>query len=103
MRTGTTAPGAAQSGESTGTPVVDVPDIVALSSTCPRCLRKQRQSFTRAALRRLLRAGYPTEGYCVMCDQFWPLGAQERRELARVAAIGDDMLRNGSWCDRAGE
>lgn len=103
MRTGTTAPGAAESVKSTGSPVVDVPDIVALSSTCPRCLRKQRQSFTRAALRRLLRAGHPTEGYCVMCDQFWPLSAQERRELARVVAIGEDIFRNDSWCGRPGE
>jgi hypothetical protein len=97
MQAERTAPGAQESVHSTGTPIVDVPDIVALSSTCPRCLRKQRQSFTRASLRRLLRAGCPTEAYCVMCDRFWPLSAQERNELGRAAAIGKDVLRDDKW------
>jgi hypothetical protein len=29
-------------------------------------------------------AGYPIEGYCVMCDQFWALSSRERLQLAKI-------------------
>ena len=59
-------------------------DEVFFMSTCPRCTREQPQhGFFRAALQRLLDSGYPVEAYCVMCDQFWPISAQERAAVAR--------------------
>ena len=59
-------------------------DEVSFLSTCPRCTREQlEQVFSRAAVQRLLDSGYPVEAHCVMCDQYWPISAQERAAVAR--------------------
>ena len=38
-------------------------------------------------MRRLLDRGLPVEGYCVMCDLFWPISAREREGLAVKLAL----------------
>ena len=38
-------------------------------------------------MRRLLDRGLPVEGYCVMCDLFWPISARERDGLAVKLAL----------------
>jgi hypothetical protein len=62
--------------------------IVIFVSTCPCCKREQPQEgFTIADLLRLLNGGYPIEGYCVHCDEFWPISLQKRIELGEVVAV----------------
>ena len=85
MRTSILVPGATQPASSKRTDALAMHQTVLFTSTCPRCEREQTQSFTKASLRRLLDAGYPIEGYCVMCDQFWALGSRERLQLAKMA------------------
>lgn len=56
---------------------------VPFESTCPKChLQQVQQGFSRAALGRLLKGGYPIEGYCEGCDEFWPISPAERVALA---------------------
>jgi hypothetical protein len=56
---------------------------VPFTSTCPKChLQRVQQGFSRAALGRLLKGGYPIEGYCASCGEFWPIGPAERVALA---------------------
>lgn len=56
---------------------------IPFTSTCPRCnLQQAQQGFSRAALGRLLKGGYPIEGYCEGCDEFWSIGPAERVALA---------------------
>jgi hypothetical protein len=56
---------------------------VPFTSTCPKCqLQQVQQGFSRAALGRLLKGGYPIEGYCAGCDDFWPISPAERVALA---------------------
>ena len=62
-------------------------DAIVFASTCPQCKRDQPQDdFTVADLLRLLDGGYPIEGYCVICDRFWPISLQERVRLSEVVA-----------------
>jgi hypothetical protein len=64
---------------------------IPFTSTCPRCTRAQHQrGFARAALRSLLDKGYPIEAYCVMCDQFWPIGPRERSMLGDALSRTDE-------------
>jgi hypothetical protein len=87
MVTGIFVPGAAQPDKSLSmsTDTLARHPTLLFKSTCPRCMREQMQSFTRANLRRSLDAGYPIEAYCVMCDQFWALSIRERLQLAKAA------------------
>jgi hypothetical protein len=63
---------------------------VVFASTCPHCQRDQPQdSFTLADLLRLLDGGYPIEGYCVICDEFWPISLHERVSLGEAVAALD--------------
>ena len=56
---------------------------VRFTSMCPKCnLQQAQQGFSRAALGRLLKGGYPIEGYCEGCDEFWSIGPAERVALA---------------------
>jgi hypothetical protein len=60
---------------------------IVFASTCPHCKRDQSQdAFTVADLLRLLEGGYPIEGYCVICDKFWPISVQERVGLGELVA-----------------
>jgi hypothetical protein len=64
---------------------------VVFVSTCPHCQRDQSQdSFTLADLLRLLDGGYPIEGYCVICDEFWPISLRERVRVGEVVAAFDE-------------
>lgn len=57
-------------------------------STCPNCTREQPQdAFAVADLMRLLNGGYPVEAYCVPCDKFWSISAQERVQLGEAVAV----------------
>ena len=57
-------------------------------STCPSCKREQPQdAFTVTELLRLLNGDRPIEAYCVPCDKFWSIGAQERVELGEAVAV----------------
>ena len=60
---------------------------IPLISTCPRCRYVQAQWYRHSTLRRLLDRGLPVEGYCVMCDLFWPISARERDRLAVKLAL----------------
>jgi hypothetical protein len=51
-------------------------------SACPTCGHEQAQWYTHSALLRLLHRGHPVEGYCVICDAYWQIGARERDGLA---------------------
>ena len=56
-------------------------------STCPSCGREQPQdAFSAADLLRLLSGGYPIEGYCVPCDEFWAIDLKERVQLGEAVA-----------------
>jgi hypothetical protein len=88
MSTSILVPGAAQRASSIRTDALARHETVLFTSTCPRCQREQTQSFTKNSLRRLLDAGHPIEGYCVMCDQFWALSTRERLQLAKTALGG---------------
>jgi len=61
-------------------------------SACPICFKEREQrAYTRAALGAFLRAGYKIEGYCTICNEFWQISGQERRELAqRLSPLGDE-------------
>jgi hypothetical protein len=61
---------------------------IAFQSKCPKCaqMRPQR-GYNRGSLLRLLNGGHPVEGYCTVCDEFWPISAEERARLATVALL----------------
>jgi hypothetical protein len=60
-----------------------MPETVRFVSTCPKCLKERPQrGYTRAALVAFLLSGHKIEGYCVGCDEFWPIGASERAAMA---------------------
>ena len=51
-------------------------------SRCPRCGHWCLQdSYTRRALLRLTNTESNIHGYCIGCDSFWPVGADERNVL----------------------
>jgi hypothetical protein len=60
-------------------------------SLCPTCkdVRVQR-GYTRRSLIRLLIRNHPIGAHCVICDQSWPLGANERAELERRLGIAEN-------------
>ena len=61
---------------------------IVFASMCPICRLEQVQyRFNVASLHRLLRSGYPVEAYCESCDEFWPIGTEQRTELGEVVAF----------------
>ena len=64
----------------------DIPTFQAVPFTalCPKCkdVRYQR-GYTPRFLFRLLGRNHLIEAYCVVCDEFWPISAEERRALAQ--------------------
>jgi len=69
-------------------------------SACPTCKQSRIQSYSRDALERLLNAGHPVEAYCVTCDEFWQVSAQERANLAtELAALPpvNTVRKRDSW------
>lgn len=65
----------------------DIPilETVAFTAVCPKCknVRAQR-GYTPRSLFRLLGSNLAIEAYCVNCDEFWPISAQERLVLAKT-------------------
>lgn len=60
-------------------------------STCPACGSQRSQNgYTRRAIARLLETNHTIDAYCVPCDVLWPIGADERRAMARVIASTED-------------
>jgi hypothetical protein len=60
----------------------------AFVATCPSCKRAQLQNaFTRRSLEKLLNGGYPIEGYCTGCDEFWAISIQKRVEIIETIAM----------------
>lgn len=57
--------------------VIRVPFV----SACPGCGHEQAQWYTHSALLRLLHRGYPVEGYCTLCDEYWRISSHEREAL----------------------
>ena len=56
---------------------------VPFAALCPKCqdVRYQR-GYTPRSLCRFLGRDHPIEAHCVVCDEFWPISAAERRALA---------------------
>ena len=68
-----------------GSTTRDIPifEAVPFTAMCPKCkdVRCQR-GYTPRSLFRLLGRNDVIEAYCVVCDEFWPISAGERRALA---------------------
>jgi hypothetical protein len=55
------------------------------SSECPKCGHERLLTgYTPEELLELLRAGAEIEGYCISCDERWPIATDERADLARA-------------------
>lgn len=64
--------------------------VFVFTSICPRCGHQRSQDvFARGALLRSLALGYLIEGYCIACDDLWPISPQERTLLARALSTGE--------------
>ena len=62
-------------------------EYIPFLATCPKCKHQQPQDwYSRGDLLRLLGGWRPVEAYCVTCDHFWSISAQERARL--VTALG---------------
>lgn len=81
-------PAAATVTERTDTPVAPV-ELAPFAAVCPKCkdVRLQR-GYTPRSLFRLLGCNHPIQAYCVVCDEFWPISAKERRALIERLVSG---------------
>ena len=51
---------------------------------CPTCKEPRLQlAYSPGGLLRRLNGNRPIEAFCVICNQFWPITAQERLRLAK--------------------
>ena len=58
-------------------------DSVPFMSMCPTCKDSRAQvGYSPWGLLRRLNDDRPIEAFCVVCNQFWPITAQERGQLA---------------------
>ena len=81
----------------TGRASTDMPVLEPESfcSVCPACQDARVQGgYTRTSLLRLLLRNRPIDAYCVMCNQYWPISAQERARLAEN--LGAKMQRDNA-------
>ena len=64
-------------------------ELAPFAAMCPKCkdVRFQR-GYTPRSLFRLLGSNHAIEAYCVVCDQFWPISAKERRTLVERLVTG---------------
>ena len=54
-------------------------------SICPRCGHQRPQDvFPVPVLSRSLALGHLIEGYCVACDDIWPISPEERTRLVEA-------------------
>jgi hypothetical protein len=59
-------------------------DSAPFMSMCPTCSERRLQlGYTPGGLLRRLNGDRPIEACCVICNQFWPITAQERARLAK--------------------
>jgi hypothetical protein len=67
------------------------------TSICPNCAEgRPQRGYTRRALANSLNNGYEIEAYCVGCDNFWSISAQERRSI--VDALGE-LINAPTTCE----
>jgi hypothetical protein len=64
-------------------------ELTPFAAVCPKCkdVRCQR-GYTPRSLFRLLGCNHPIQAYCVVCDEFWPISAKERRALIERLVSG---------------
>ena len=61
-------------------------------SVCPTCAQIRPQyGYSHNSLLRLLGGGYPVEAYCLTCDDFWAVTAEERAALVAAAVAASEM------------
>jgi hypothetical protein len=62
-------------------------------STCPRCGHQRPQDvFPVPVLFRSLALGHLIEGYCLACDDIWPISSEERTLLVQALAEKDNNM-----------
>lgn len=55
------------------------------SVECPKCGHDRvLTGYARDELVELLKSGADIEGYCMSCDENWPISTEERADLARA-------------------
>jgi len=60
-----------------------LPDALHFTATCPACKDVRfQQGYGFRALVRSLVDDQPIEAYCAVCNEHWPVSANERAELA---------------------
>jgi hypothetical protein len=74
----------ASSGTKTGSHDVNrLPDSLGFVSTCPNCKDARFQpGYSFHGLVTFLVSSQPIEAYCAVCNEFWPISANDRAELA---------------------
>jgi len=56
-------------------------------ATCRKCQRQVLQrGYSRVLLFAYLDVEHEIEAHCVVCDDFWPISAEERRAIVDVLA-----------------
>ena len=59
------------------------PDCLGFVSKCPNCKDARfQQGYGFRALVTFLVSNQPIEAYCAACNEFWPISASDRAELA---------------------
>ena len=62
---------------------IRLPDSLRFMSTCPSCKDVRfQQIYGFRSLVTFLVQNQPIEAYCALCEEFWPITANERAELA---------------------
>lgn len=57
-------------------------DCVLFVVRCPKCRERVLQhGYSRVHLFGFLDGDHPIEAYCGTCDEFWAIGAEERRAM----------------------
>jgi len=70
---------------------IQLPDSLRFMSTCPNCKDARfQQIYGFRALVTFLVHYQPIEAYCAVCDEFWPISADERAELAWLLLTNGD-------------
>ena len=63
-------------------------DCVLFVVRCPKCRERALQhGYSRVRLFGFLDCDHPIEAYCAPCDEFWPIGAEERRAMLDALSL----------------
>jgi hypothetical protein len=66
--------------------------VLTFVAICPTCGREELQNtFTCAALERLIDGCYPIDAYCAVCDEFWTVNIRKRVEI--IEAVSQSIRR----------